>query len=123
MVHMVGLSNLSGQCCRSVHLTRASIAVAAPAASNWRIPMRRRQALAGALPTELMVLVEISFIPFVSAGSLRLPSKTADHFAVSPLQNETAALGFILIRGNEVQMIPIPCTLKTEQRGQARHAL
>jgi hypothetical protein len=35
-------------------------------------------------------IVEISFIPFVSAGSLRLPSKTADHFAVSPLQNETA---------------------------------
>ena len=36
-----------------------------------------------------MVLVEIGFIPSVSAGSLRLPSKTANHFAVSPLQNET----------------------------------
>ena len=37
-----------------------------------------------------MVLVEFGFIPSVSAGSLRLPSKTADHFAVSPLQHETS---------------------------------
>ena len=37
----------------------------------------------------MVLVVEIGFIPSVSAGSLRLPSKTADHFAVSPLQNET----------------------------------
>ena len=37
----------------------------------------------------MVLVVEIGFIPSVSSGSLRLPSKTADHFAVSPLQNET----------------------------------
>ncbi len=35
----------------------ASIAVAAQAASNWRMYMRRRKAPAGALPTELIVRV------------------------------------------------------------------
>ena len=46
-----------------------------------------------------MVLVEISFIPSVSTASLRLPVKTADHFAVSPLQNGLASLDSVLVSG------------------------
>ena len=45
--------------------------------------------------------VEIRFAHSISAGSLRLPSKTAYRFAVSPLQHETAF--HVGLRENEVQ--------------------
>ena len=55
------------------------------AASNWRIQMRRRQAPAGALPTELMVLVVIDLTGFVTAVSERA-AKTRLRSVVPPLQ-------------------------------------
>ncbi len=74
--------------------------------------MRRRQAPAGALPTELMVLVEIDLTGFVSAVSVRA-AKTRRRSVVSPLSIE-ASTSIEFARG--MRCIS-HCTLKTEQRG------
>ena len=60
--------------------------------------MRRRQAPAGALPAELMVLVVANFAHFVSAVSVRA-AKTSYRFVAPPLRIEPASLGFDPVRG------------------------
>ncbi len=96
----------------------ASIAVAAQAASNWRMYMRRRKAPAGALPTELMVLVVANFAHFVSAVSLAPSRENSISLRCSSSPNRThfAGLRFGYV-GNKVKRFN---SLHTQNRTKGR---
>ena len=85
----------------------ASIAVAA-CGEQLAHPLRRREAPAGALPTELMVhIVEIDLTGFVSAVTVKCRENS---LAFGRFSSSNRIFRFDLSTGNSA------CTLKTEQR-------